>query len=219
MRQNSISHILFTLILALLACACVVPPRESPPTPILPLLVAPTVIPIVTPVSGPCQLTVLAEVTVYERPSRVAPVFGILPAGVNVIVEGQTADGWLGFSPDVAQAANIGVFRLRWVEGGANVRLEGGCANVQTFLWVPQPGLCYIMPMEETPVYATPATTAPVLATLKSGDFAAVSGKTSGEWIRVDLSVSNTQLNGIGWVEQRYWNFNGPCDNLPVVTP
>jgi len=191
---------LLTLVLALLVSACDVLPT--------------------TPASGPCQLTALAEVTAYARPSRAAPVFGTLAAGKQVLVVGRTADGWLGFTPDVAQAANIGVFRLRWVESGANVRLTGGCDAVPVVPWVPPPDGCFFMPMEETPVYASPATTAAVLATLKVEDFAAVTGQTAdGQWARVDLGVGNTRLSGVGWVEQKHWNFNGPCDSLPTVAP
>ena len=37
----------------------------------------------------------------------------------HVITEGRTADGWLGFDPGVAQAANVGIFRLRWSDYAA----------------------------------------------------------------------------------------------------
>jgi hypothetical protein len=207
---------LLALLLVLLVAACAVSPQPATPTPTLP----PPATPTATPTSGPCQLTALGEVTAYQRPSHAAAVFGTLAAGEQVRVVGRTADGWLGFTPDVAQAANIGVFRLRWIERGANVRLAGGCDAVPVVPWAPPPDGCFLMPMAETPVYAAPATTAAVLATLKVGEFAVVTGQTADrQWVRVDLGVGNTRLSGVGWVEQKHWNFNGPCDNLPVVSP
>jgi len=47
----------------------------------------------------------------------------------------------------------------------------------------------------------------------------AVTGKTKGDWARVDLSVGNVGLDLVGWVQGFALNLNGPCDDLPTVEP
>ncbi len=66
---------------------------------------------------------------------------------------GGRPDGWLGFDPGVAQAANIGVFRLRWMPPGAPVSLDGDCVSVPIEPWVPLPGVCYQMSMGPVEVH------------------------------------------------------------------
>jgi hypothetical protein len=128
-------------------------------------------------------------------------------------------DGWVGFDPGVAQAANIGVFRLRWVHFD-EVSLSGDCVSVSQLSWVPQPDLCYFMPMENATVYASANTSASVIATLEVEDFASVTGYTNNGWAQIDLGAGNTGLTGTGWVEQSTLNVNGgTCDELPEVSP
>jgi hypothetical protein len=78
---------------------------------------------------GPCELIAVNDVTVYERPHTTAAVFGAMVEGYRVQPQARTADGWWGFDPGVAQAANVGVFRLRWVQETASVRLEGSSSR------------------------------------------------------------------------------------------
>ncbi|MGW8249945.1 MAG: hypothetical protein ACWGO1_04825, partial [Anaerolineales bacterium] len=65
--------------------------------------------------AGTCEYTATAEVTIYSRPDTSAQVFSVQPAGLTVQPSARSASGWLGFDPAVAQAANIGPFRLRWL--------------------------------------------------------------------------------------------------------
>ena len=172
----------------------------------------------IAPSSGPCTLIAEQDVTILKRPYPDAEVFSTLSAGMEVMVDGVTAGGWYGFDPAVAQAANIGVFRLRWVDGSSGVRLEGGCGGVPEMVG-PLPGICFTMPMEDVPVYESADASSAVIATLVLNDYAAVLGKTDDGWAQVDLSVGNTGLEQTGWIEAATLNMNGPCWDLPTVTP
>ena len=164
-----------------------------------------------------CELIAEREVTVYNRPDPSAAVFGVVQAGFRARVEGRTPDGWSGFEPGVAQAANVGVFRLRWVEGSSAVRLEGPCGGVPDLIGPPA-AVCFTMPMDEVQVHAEPDLSSEVVATLLFGDYAAVSGM-SDDWAEVDLVLGNTGAATTGWVPAATLNLNGPCDDLPVLEP
>jgi hypothetical protein len=195
-------------------------PTETPsPTATVP---SPTAAPAAesdTAASGSCWLVAIDEIVVYQRPSPGAAVFGTLSAGDQVIAAGITEDGWIGFDPGVAQAANVGPFRLRWVqdENGA-LTLEGMCDDLPIVVGPPA-GVCFTMAMYDIPVYARAAPSTEVIATMRSGDYAEVEGRTADNWLRVDLSVGSMELNLVGWIEGEMVNFNGPCDDLPIVTP
>lgn len=169
--------------------------------------------------SGACTLNTNESTVLYNRPSTEAQVFSELGAGFSAVVGGRTVDGWVGFDPAIAQAANIGVFRLRWVHFD-EISLGGDCVNVPQLGWVPQPDLCYFMPMESVNVYASTDISATVIATLELEDFASISGFTNNGWAQIDLGAGNTGLSGSGWVEQASLNMNGGiCDELPEVSP
>lgn len=164
-----------------------------------------------------CTLTISAATTAYNRPSTQAAPFGALSAGESYPVAGKTADGWVGFDPGVAQAANVGPFRLRWVQPGPGAAVTGDCAGVPG---VPplSPTACYEMAMEETPVLAQPAAGAEQTATLQPGDYAPVTG-VNGSYLALDMAGSSARGAGLGWIAKQYANYNGPCENLPTVTP
>jgi hypothetical protein len=164
-----------------------------------------------------CELVAEGEVTVYNRPDPSAAAFGVMQPGSRARVEGRTPDGWWGFEPGVAQAANVGVFRLRWVEGSSAVRVEGWCGEVPGIVGPPA-GVCFTMPMDEVHVHAEADLSSEVAATLLHGDYAAVLGM-SGDWAQVDLSLGSTGMDITGWVPASTLNMNGPCDGLPVLEP
>ena len=168
---------------------------------------------------GACTLVTSEATITYDRPSSAAQVFSEVEAGFSAVVAGRTADGWVGFDPGLAQAANIGIFRLRWVHFD-EVTLSGACVDVPQATWVPQPDLCYTMPMESVNVYSGANTSTTVVATLQVEDFAAVSGFTNTGWAQVDLGAGNTGLSDSGWMEEAALNLNGgTCDELPTVSP
>jgi len=152
---------------------------------------------------------------VYERPYEEAAIFGELSPGFTVTVVAKTADEWYGFEPGVAQAPNVGVFRLRWIQETSAIQLEGNCEDLRQVIG-PPPGVCFTMPMAETNVYMTRSTSAPVITTMEYGDFAAVLSR-DPEWALLDLSVGNVDLDTTGWVQEESLNLNGPCDRL--LTP
>ena len=164
-----------------------------------------------------CELIAGGEVTVYTRPDSSAAIFGVMEPGFRAKVVGRTQDDWWGFEPGVAQAANVGVFRLRWVEGNGAVGLEGQCGGVPEMVGPPA-GVCFTMPMGEVQVHAEADPSSEVVATLLFGGYAAVSGK-SGDWAKVDLSLGNTGVGATGWVPAAVLNMNGPCDDLSVLEP
>jgi hypothetical protein len=169
--------------------------------------------------SGACTLETTDDTVLYDRPSAEAQVFSEIGAGFSAVVGGRTVDCWVGFDPAIAQAANVGVFRLRWVHFD-EVSLSGDCVNVPQLGWVPGPDLCYFMPMESVNVYSGADTSASVVVTLQVEDFASISGYTNNGWAQVDLGAGNTGLTGSGWVEQASLNVNGgTCDELPEVSP
>ena len=179
------------------------------------LFPAPTATPTVTP-SGPCVATAPSDVTIYERPSFEADVFSTLSAGETTELHGETDGGWLGFDPGIAQAANIGPFRLRWIHQG-EVTLSGDCSSLPEF-WAPPPGICFDMPMEDVDVHTSPDASSAVLVVLHVEEFAAVIGVSGTGWAKVDLAPGNTGSTVVGWVEENTMNMNGPCDSLPTVT-
>jgi hypothetical protein len=166
----------------------------------------------------PCLMVAQGDVTVYSRPSSNAAVFGSMASGFHDIPEGRTADGWLGFDPGVAQAANVGIFRLRWIEESSDIELEGACEHLPE-LEGPPAGVCFTMPMDGGHVYTEADVSSEVVATMKWGDYAMVIGKTKGDWARVDLSIGNAGPDLAGWVQGVTLNLNGPCDDLPTVEP
>jgi len=203
-------------------------PTETPTTTVPATTATKTVSPIVpseeasegsaTLAPEPCSIVALGDVTVYSRPSSNAAVFGLMDSGFRVIPEGRTADGWLGFDPGVAQAANVGIFRLRWIEESSDIELEGACEDLPE-LEGPPTGVCFTMPMEGVHVYTEADVSSEVVATMGWGDYAAVTGKTKGDWARVDLGAGNVGLDLAGWVQGVTLNLNGPCDELPTVKP
>jgi len=69
----------------------------------------------------PCVFTANVSLTAYRLPDTTSDVFGTMPAGDTHEALAQTADGWVGFDPGVAQAANVGLARHRWIQLSATV--------------------------------------------------------------------------------------------------
>lgn len=209
MRRRRFSLLACMTLLAAAGMACGLPLPSTAPAPTTEVASTSTSTP-----SEPCTIVASADVPVDFRPSPASDVFGTMHAGESYPVQARTADGWFGFDPGVAQAANTGLFRLRWVqEGASGLTIAGDCSSVPVVVG-PEAGVCYLMPMSSTPVYESADVASPVLATLELNDYAAVIARSPG-WARVDLSQGNARLAVVGWVEESAFNFNGPCDDLP----
>jgi hypothetical protein len=179
---------------------------------------APTVAPAPTlPAgSGPCQVTSSGDVTIYTRPSLLADIFSTITLTTPVEITSRSANGWLGFDPGVPQAANIGVFRQRWIPPDASVGLTGNCAGVPIESWVPAPGVCYQMSMGPVEVHASADPSSAVSHTLMIGEFVAVTGRTPTGWLFVNGNDGNVP-GLIGFIAELEMNANGPCDSIPTV--
>ncbi|MBX3003901.1 MAG: hypothetical protein KF821_07310 [Anaerolineales bacterium] len=189
-------------LFASLAAACAAAPAASATDVVLPHG------------DGACVATTTAKTTIYSRPSQAADPFASVDGGLAQPVSARTEDGWLGFDPGVAQAANMGPFRLRWF-WHEDVQLSGDCAGLPS-LWGPEAGYCYDMPMDAVLVHGEPSAAASVLTTLEPGQFAAVLGISQAGWAEIDLQLGNTGLAGRGWVDAQTLNLNGSaCGELP----
>ncbi len=200
----------------------------SPPSVSTAIAAQPTVLPtpmeatgVVQATSGNapagCWITAINDAQVYQRPSTQAAVFGVLPAGEKIQALYRTSDQWYGFDPDIAQAGNVGIFRMRWIQSGQNVKLSGACDQLPVVPSLPA-GVCFAFPMvANLPVYASPSTTAQQLGALGINDYAAVIGQGRDDWIQVDLNSGQNSLSGKGWVNLADAGLNGSCDNLPDV--
>jgi hypothetical protein len=65
--------------------------------------------------SGPCLIYAKTPMTVYRLPDETSDIFGTISSVDTYEALARTDDGWVGFDPGVAQAANIGLARHRWV--------------------------------------------------------------------------------------------------------
>ena len=229
--QPRILLISLSVLIAALACTLGAAPTVTvpppPPTETAPTLtvlppsdtpVPPTEAPTATPgPAGTCELHVASDTTVYNRPSLSADAFGTLTSEETLQPTAVTADGWFGFDPGVAQAANVGPFRLRWVQNGPDLTTTGDCAGLPIIVG-PPPGVCFEMFMETTDIHPSPDATSAMIATAQSQDYAAAIGQTTG-WYLLDLSLGSLGIAQQGWMPEAAGNFNGPCDSLPVATP
>lgn len=170
-----------------------------------------------TPIAPTCSLSALSDTAVYMRPSTEADVFGTLSAGMVVDALARTADGWLGFDPGVAQAANSGGFRLRWVQMGSSIGTQGDC-DALPLVSAPPPGICFAMPIDKTLIFAAPDASAAPVSTLGVNDYAAVIGKSANNWYRVDMALGSPASNEAGWISGEMINLIGPCEALPLIS-
>jgi hypothetical protein len=175
-------------------------------------------IPTATLTPAGCTLTAQVDVMVFQRPSTAADLFGTLAASETVQAMMRTVDGWMGFDPGVAQAANVGIFRMRWIAPDAAVSQEGECDGLPVAPAI-SPTACYFMAMSDTALYSMPDETSTVLITITGGGYAAVTGQTASGWYRLDLLDSSLAQPGNGWLNPIDANFNGACNALPSVTP
>ena len=164
------------------------------------------------PVPNLCMGAATATTTAYQRPSLEAATFGQLAPNDIVPIGGKTEDGWIGFDPMSAQAANVGPFRLRWLPSDAPIVLSPECDNVPVI-----PSLsgtaCFIMVAQDVSVYESPNASSSIVASLgDEGYVEAVSIDATNEWVFVH-STQGTIPEGVeGYVSMETANFNGDCD-------
>ncbi len=160
--------------------------------------------------SGSCDISVANPAPIYKRPSAAADEFSTLSPGETVQATAKTADGFYGFDPGVAQAGNVGIFRLRWVLRTHDMSTSAGCAGIPTVVG-PITGICYAMIDHDTPIYSSAATSSALVTTLHSGDYAMIAAQAPG-WFTLDLNVGSPSMNNLGYLQESdLGGFNGPC--------
>ena len=152
-----------------------------------------------------CARVTAQPATLYRRPATDAPRFGQTAAGEKLTLLARTADGWVGFDPSVAQAANVGIFRLRWLPQSA-LAPGADCADLP--LVTAPPAGCLLMASHPVPVRAQPAAGAAVLSTIPTGSYAQVSvADVTGGWLKVTVPGQAQP----GYVAEADINFSGEC--------
>ena len=167
------------------------------------------------PECSECILVCLDSVDVFTRPDSSASFMIRLAPRDRVVVTGRTADGWLGFDPGAAQAANIGSFRLRWIAGDARYVTDGVLSSVPV-VWGPQAGITYAMIYEVSLLYAEPDSNSAVVDSLPSSCAAAIVSRTV-DWYLLDLSIGPLERDIEGWMESMDVSVNGNLDSIPII--
>lgn len=163
---------------------------------------------------GECAAEATHTVPIAMRP-RSDEIFGQLERGAGVKIVARSIEGWLGFDPGVAQAANVGPFRLRWIDP-TTVSLHGDCARVEK-VWAPPPHQCFTMPQYDVAVRAAPSEGASAVAVMHPGEFAAMVSRSANGWYRVELGQGNTGSSAAGYITESDVNANGSdCPKLQV---
>jgi hypothetical protein len=196
--------------ISLLLVSCLLAPALTPtPAGALP----PTQTPAASG-AGSCTITVANNpATVYNRPSASADQFGMLQVGETAEPTAKTADSFYGFEPGVAQAGNIGIFRLRWILKTHDVSTTGGCASIPTVVG-PISGICYAMIGSDSSIYTSASASSAQIATYHSGDYAMITAHAAG-WFTLDLNVGSPSMDDIGYLkESDLGGLNGPCDSF-----
>jgi hypothetical protein len=193
---------LFMIAMAVTACHS----NETAPAPAAPVS-APTASASAAPAATECTAESTTATPIAMRPHS-KEIFGQLDPKSPVTITARSKDGWLGFDPGVAQAANVGPFRLRWLDP-TTVTSRGDCASVPE-VWAPEPSTCFEMTMEDVVVREAPKATAKEVKTLHREEFAAIVERQK-DWVKVDLSRGNTGDEAAGWIPVGAVNQNGQC--------
>jgi hypothetical protein len=86
-----------------------------------------------------CNVVIAAgtAVDVYYQPDTTSDLFASVADGVEAQAMARTLGSWIGFDPGVAQADNLGMDRLRWVQEGPGVSLDGPeCPALPVYMYV-----------------------------------------------------------------------------------
>ena len=171
-------------------------------------------VPTFTPTpAASCDISTANPVNIYTRPSAAADMFGTLGPGDTIQPTAKTADGFFGFTPDVAQAGNVGIFRLRWVLKTIDITASSGCSSLPTVVG-PIAGICYAMMVEDTPIYSSPNTTSALVTTMHLNDYSMITAHDPG-WYTLDLNVASPSMSKQGYLEEsKLGGFNGPCSDF-----
>lgn len=187
---------------------------------------APSVTPPTTTQNDPsaCVITATKEVTLFNRPSESSGVFGALGINETRVISAKTKDGWYGFDPGVAQAGNIGPFRLRYIHplAGDYSMTTANCANLAVIESIPA-NTCFMMAQSDIQIYPSASTRVTPKYTMHAGDYIQVLGKSIANSDDYFMKVDSSKYGPIkgtvvGWIQSDDANYSGDaCTNLAVV--
>ena len=167
------------------------------------------------PDGNECILVCLDSVDVFTRPDSSSLFMSSLAPGDQVVISGRTDDGWFGFDPGVAQAANIGSFRLRWIAADERYVTDGELSCVPV-VWGPKAGITYAMIYETSPLYSEPDSLSAVVDSVPSSCAAAIISRTE-DWYLLDLREGSLGLDIEGWIESMDVSVSGDLDTIPLI--
>ncbi len=167
------------------------------------------------PDENECILVCIDSVDVFNRPDSSAVFMIKLAPDNQVVISGRTVDGWLGFDPGVAQAANIGSFRLRWISGDAQYVTDGVLSSVPV-VWGPKAGITYAMIYESSPLYSEPDNNSAVVDSVPASCTAGIVSRTE-DWYLIDLSIGPMGLDIDGWIRTVDVSASGDLDTIPII--
>lgn len=167
------------------------------------------------PDENECILVCIDSVDVFNRPDSSAVFVIKLVPDNQVAISGRTVDGWLGFDPGVAQAANIGSFRLRWISGDAQYVTDGVLSSVPV-VWGPKAGITYAMIYESSPLYSEPDTNSAVVDSVPSSCTAGIVARTE-DWYLLELSIGPLGRDIEGWIRATDVSVSGNLDSILII--
>lgn len=161
-----------------------------------------------------CIVIAEQEIVAHHRPSSDAAVFGVVLPGESLSVVARSENGWLGFEPGVAQAPNIGVFRLRWIRP-ESCGVEGAVDSLP-LVWAPPPRQTFLMAHEDVELHCDSDTTSDVCGVLPGGSFARAIGRTEDGLMFLLTGVEGSE--GLhGWARPGGGSFNGDPDTVGII--
>lgn len=160
-----------------------------------------------------CVLVATDTLKIYTRPDTLAALWSSIESGDSVIVTGRTEDGWLGFDPGVAQAGNIGSFRLRWIYPEGNFRIEDD-RELVPMVWGPEAGVTYAMILADSELFSSPDSTHSPVDTVPAGSIAEIIQRDGNEWYELDFSTGPIVLSLVGWMQTKTVSINGNIDSV-----
>ncbi len=150
---------------------------------------------LLNPVQNSYQYIPEDSLTVFDRPDSLSQVFAVIVPADTIFLEVKTKDNWFGFDPGIAQAANTGSFRYRWITTGSLLSDSTGLPSV----WAPECSISYAMTQISTPVFSSTDSMSSPVAVIPSNSAAAITDSTE-TWLKVNLDNSPLQKNIQGWI-------------------
>lgn len=143
------------------------------------------------------------SLTVYSRPDSLSTIFSVINPTDTLFLEVKTIDNWFGFNPGVAQAANTGSFRYRWIKTEELISIN----PILPCIWGPQGNVLYAMTQDSTAVYPIANSSTNPIILIPPNSAAAITDSTE-LWFKVNLKNSPLNEEIQGWVQREVISIN-----------